>query len=108
MKKYFYLPLLLLISSLSMAEGPGWTTHSKVVEIVVTVTGGINVKLSPGLTGCTSQSGYGPAYASVYVDHPGLKSIHSNLLTAMASNRDVRLWFSNDQCKVGEMRIYSE
>lgn len=108
MKKYIFLPILLLGSSISMAEGPGWTDYSKVVEIVVTVTGGINVKLSPGLTGCTSQSGYGATYASVYVDHPGLKSIHSNLLTAMASNKDVRLWFGDSQCKVGEMRIYDQ
>jgi hypothetical protein len=108
MKKYVVLAFLLFGSSVSVAEGPGWTDYSKVVEIVVTVSGGINVKLSPELSGCTSQSGYGVKYASVYIDHPGLKSIHSNLLTAMAASKDVRLWFSDSTCKVGEMRVYSE
>ena len=50
-------------------------------------SGGINVKVEPGLTGCTSQSGYGASYASVYPDHKGLNSIHSNLLAAYMSGK---------------------
>jgi hypothetical protein len=41
----------------AMAQGPGWTSVSTVIELVNTSNGGVNVRLSPDLTGCTSQSG---------------------------------------------------
>ena len=100
-----FLIVVALSASNTYAAASGWTEHSKVTQIVVTAGGGVNVKLSPELSGCVSQSGYGEKYASVYSTHPGLQAIHANLLAAYMAGKDVRLWFSDDTCKVGEMRI---
>ncbi|MEC4091916.1 MULTISPECIES: hypothetical protein [Pseudoalteromonas] len=96
---------LLAIAIPSHADGARWTAASEVIKIVSVVNGGINVRLSPELSGCTSQSGYGPKYASVYPDHPALDAIHANLLAAFMSGEKVSLYLSNDTCKVGEMVI---
>lgn len=94
---------LLLGSNILYAEGPGWTGSSTVKSLVVTANGGINVRLSPELSACVSQSGYGANYASIYPDHPGLKSIHSNLLTAFMSGKKVKLYFGDSTCRALEM-----
>ncbi|TQV88295.1 hypothetical protein [Aliikangiella coralliicola] len=87
------------------ADGPGWTQESEVTDLVVTANGGINVKLSPLLQNCVSQSGYGASYASIYPEHPGIDRIQSNLLAAMMSGKKVALYLTNAQCKVTEIRI---
>lgn len=108
MKKFLlsltvFLPIF--FSTSAYADGPGWTGVSEVIKIVTVANGGINVRLSPELSGCTSQSGYGPKYASVYPDHPGLNAIHANLLAAYMSGKKVALYLSDNTCKVGEMII---
>lgn len=95
------LPLAVL-AVLSMPSFAGWGTLSTVTKIVVTQNGGVNVSLSPELSGCVSQSGYGGKYASLYPDHPGFSSIHSNLLAAYMSGKEVQLWYSDGNCKIGE------
>lgn len=93
-------------SLFSNADGPGWTGARDVVEIVTVINGGINVKLSPDLSGCVSQSGYGAKYAYVKPDHPGLQIFQSNLLAAMMSGKKVSLYLGDDTCRATEMRIY--
>ena len=90
----------------TLADGPGWTIESNVELIVTVINGGINVKLSPDLNGCTSQSGYGEHFASIYPDHAGVSLFQSNLLAAMMSGKKVRLYLMDSTCKVGEMIIY--
>ena len=85
------------------SDGPGWTELSQVEKLVVTALGGVNVRLSPELSGCVSQSGYGAIYASVYPDHPGINIIQANLLSAYMSGKPVRLYLGDDECKVTEM-----
>ena len=41
----------------ALAQGPGWTSTSTVKELIVTQSGGINVRLTPDLAGCVSASG---------------------------------------------------
>jgi hypothetical protein len=89
----------------AFAEGPGWTLTSTVVQLVNTSNGGVNVRLSPDLTGCVSQSGYGSHYASIYPDHVGINRIKADLLMAMTTNTPVMLYLSDDTCKVIEMRL---
>ncbi|MCU7843183.1 MAG: hypothetical protein KZQ93_05020 [Candidatus Thiodiazotropha sp. (ex Monitilora ramsayi)] len=89
----------------SFADGPGWTGPSTVERLVVVATGGINVKLSPDLNGCTSQSGYGEHYASIPPNHTGLNLMQSNLLTAFTAGKKVRLYLSDDTCKAMEMML---
>lgn len=88
-----------------MADGPGWTVASKVVKIVVTVNGGVNVRLSPELSGCVSQSGYGALYASLYPDHAGIDRIHSTLMLAYASDKPVSIYLTDSNCKIGEVEL---
>jgi hypothetical protein len=85
------------------AEGPGWTVNSVVIKLVVTADGGINVRLSPGLTSCVSNSGYGASYASVYPSHPGINRIQADLMLALANGTPVALYFSDNTCRVTEM-----
>jgi len=101
MKKVYLSILFILLSPLSSASG--WTEAVEVKRIVVVGTGGINVSVFPELTGCVSQSGYGANYASIYPEHKGLNSIHSNLLAAYMSGKKVSLYLANDSCKVTEM-----
>ena len=89
----------------AFAQGPGWTEVSTVIQLVDTANGGVNVALSPGLTGCTSQSGYGGAFASIYPDHPGLNRIKADLTVAFTTGAHVSLYLSDDTCKVVEMRL---
>ncbi len=105
-KKALFFVMSALIASPVLAEGPGWTGRRDVVEVVTIVNGGINVKLDPELTACQSLSGYGPKYASIYPEHPGLNLMQTNLVAAMMTNKKVSLYLGDDTCKVTEMRFY--
>ena len=89
----------------AFADGPGWTGASTITKLVVTANGGINVLLSPKLSGCTSQSGYGPEYASIYPNHAGIQLMQSNLLAAFMGGKKVKLYLSDANCKAMEMII---
>src|SRR5207245_7655718 len=75
----------------AVADGPGWTTNLTVKKLVITSDGGVNVLLSPPLTGCTSQSGYGSAFASIYASHPGINRMKADLLAAYLNGGTVAL-----------------
>jgi hypothetical protein len=92
-----------LLTTPAFAEGPGWSANSTVVKLVTTQDGGVNIMLSPGLTNCVSNSGYGATFASVYPSHPGVKSIYTSLLTAYVTGQPVALYFSTNQCTVLEV-----
>lgn len=83
----------------------GWIKNVEVKQLVVVATGGINVRVSPDLDSCAAQSGYKTKYASIYPDHPGLSSMHANLLAAMATGAKVSLYISDAKCTVTEMII---
>jgi hypothetical protein len=97
--------ILLSVTQLSIAAGPGWITSAKIKKIVITIDGGINFRLTPELSGCTSNSGYGPAYASVYPNHAGINRIHSTLLLAYMADKPVAVYLSDDTCRVGEIEL---
>ena len=109
MKKILWCVLLGFMSAgyvaSSWAAGPGWTAASTVTKVVVTFGGGVNVRLSPDISGCTSQSGYGANYASIYPDHPGIDRIYSGLLAAQMSGKVVALYLVDNTCKVGEILL---
>ena len=93
----------LAIASPATAEGPGWTTNSMVVKLVVTSDGGVNVRLSPDLTACTySNSNYGPSFASIYPTHPGINRIKADLLAAYLTGKPISLYLVDGSCRVGE------
>jgi hypothetical protein len=87
------------------AQGPGWTANSTVLKLVVVSNGGINVRLSPDVTGCVSQGGYGPNYASVLSSHPGLEEIKADLLAAYLTGGVISLYLSDANCTVGETQL---
>jgi hypothetical protein len=89
----------------ALAAGPGWTNVSTVVELINTSNGGFNVRLSPELTGCDSQSGYGSVYASVYPNHPGINRIKADLTVAFTTGAQVALYFGDSICTVAETRL---
>lgn len=104
-----YILLLSLAASASVvtaqtSSGPGWVT-GKIEKVVVVSHGGVNVRLTPDVTGCVSQSGYGPAYASVLPSHPGLDKIYSGLLAAYMAGKQVSIYLSNSDCHIGEIEI---
>jgi hypothetical protein len=86
----------------ALAQGPGWTANSTVVKLVVTANGGVNARLSPELSDCVSQSGYGANYASIYPDHPGINRIKADLLAAYLTGTTVSLYLSDSTCRVSE------
>jgi len=90
----------------ALAQGPGWTEVSTVIELVNTSSGGVNVRLSPDVTGCTSQSGYGSVYASIYPNHPGINRLKADLLVAFTTGARVALYLGDNTCMVSEMRLY--
>jgi hypothetical protein len=95
--------LMVAAAGLARAEGPGWTGNSTVKKLVVTADGGVNVLLSPPQTNCISNSGYGPAFASVYPNHPGINRIKADLLAAYLTGTPVALYFIDNTCKVQEV-----
>jgi len=94
-----------LVALPSVGQGPGWTAVSTVVQVINTSNGGVNVRLSPDLVGCTSQSGYGGSIASIYPTHPGINRLKADLLTALITGTKVMLYLSDDTCTVSEMRL---
>ncbi len=84
------------------AENVGWTANATVKKLVVTSDGGVNVLLSPSLSTCVAQDGYGNQMAWIPATHPGLKQIKADLLTAFASGTPVSLYLIDTTCKVGE------
>jgi hypothetical protein len=96
---------LILMAMPAYAQGPGWTAVSTIVQIIDPANGGVNVRLSPDLTGCTSQSGYGPLYASLYPQHPGIDRMKASLLTSFATGTTVMLYLTDNTCTIGEMRL---
>jgi hypothetical protein len=99
---------VLLMFFLAMTAGSvhaeqGWIFNVKVTNIVVTSNGGINVRITPSLTGCTSQAGYGPTYASIYPSHPGINRIASTLMTAYTLNKEVSIYLTDSTCIVSEV-----
>jgi hypothetical protein len=96
---------LLLFAAPVVAQGPGWTTNSTIIRIVDTANGGVNVRLSPDVTGCTSQSGYGPNYASLYPSHPGINRIKATLLTAYSTGATVSIYLSDNTCAISEVLL---
>lgn len=100
------LTLLFFLTPINgFAAGPGWIHNVDVYRVVIVVNGGVNVRVSPDLDGCTSQSGYGLKYASVYPDHLGLDKIYSGLLAAQLSGKKISIYLADDTCKVGEVVI---
>jgi hypothetical protein len=95
--------LLLPLATPAHAAGPGWTANSTVTKLVVTFDGGVNVHLSPALSGCTSNSGYGQAFASIYPNHPGINRMKADLLAAYQTGGTVALYLTDSTCRVGEL-----
>ena len=95
----------LAISLPASADGPGWVHSRAVVSVVNVSNGGVNVRLNPDLTGCQSQGGYGGSFASVYPDHPSLNRIKADLLAALVTGQPIRLYLSDNTCKVLETVI---
>ncbi|MES2318075.1 MAG: hypothetical protein V4631_11340 [Pseudomonadota bacterium] len=93
-----------LITSSAVAES-GWIVTAKVIRVVGTINGGINVRLSPELTSCVSQSGYGPNYASLYPSHAGKDKIASILLAAYLSEKPVAIYLTDSNCTIGEVEL---
>lgn len=110
MKKSSFQILLLSIfafySASSSAQGR-WITSAKVVKIVATINGGINVRLSPELEGCTgnSQSGYGLLYASLWPDHAGKDKITAIFLAAYMADKPVAIYLTDSSCRIGEVEL---
>ncbi len=89
----------------ALDQCPGWTANATVIRIVDTSNGGVNVRLSPDVTGCTSQSGYGGSYASLYPDHPGLNRIKATLLTAYTTGATIAIYLSDNTCRIAEVEL---
>ena len=96
---------LACLSARAGAEGPGWTANSTVKKLVVTADGGVNIALSPQLTACVSNSNYGPNFASVYPNHPGINRIKADLLAAYMTGGVVALYFDDNKCQVREIAL---
>ncbi|HEY8941037.1 MAG TPA: hypothetical protein VIM59_12635 [Cellvibrio sp.] len=93
------------ICNLTYAQGPGWSSVTKIKRIIVVSNGGVNVSLQSDLQGCTPLSGYGARYASLYPDHPGADRIYSLLIAAYLSQQDVQIYLSDNTCRIGEVVI---
>lgn len=95
--------VLLLPLTLAHSAGRGWTANSTVTKLVVTGDGGVNVRLSPDLSGCTSNYGYGPTFASIYPNHPGINRMKADLLAAYLTGCTVSLFLADGTCRVDEL-----
>jgi hypothetical protein len=73
-----------------------------VIAIVHTNNGGFNVRLSPDLTGCVSQSGYGPNYGSVYPSQAFIDRMKADFLVAFATGKPMSVYLADSQCKIAE------
>ncbi len=97
--------MLLLLSSANALAAGRWVQNVKVRNLVVVNSGGVNVRVTPDLSGCTSQSGYGAKYASLMTTHPGIERIHAVLLSAYMADKTVSLWLSDEACTIGEIKL---
>lgn len=93
---------VLFVAGLAHAAGPGWVENVVVEKIVNTADGGVNVYVKPRLEGCVSNSGYGPNYASVYPNHPGLKNIKHDLTISLLTGTPISIYFNDNTCRVQE------
>jgi hypothetical protein len=93
--------------TVSTARGErGWSPNSIVKKLVITGDGGVNVLLEPKPVACVSNSGYGPHYASVYPNHPGINRIKATLLLAYQTEKPVALYYAEDNtCRVVEIQL---
>lgn len=98
------LAILVLISSSTFAE-EGWIAQAKITKIVGVSNGGINVRITPELRACTSQGGYGPAYASLYPDHAGKAEILSILLSAYMADKTIAIYLQDNTCRISEVEL---
>lgn len=94
---------LMLPLTSAHAAGPGWTVNSTVTKVAVTGDGGVNVRLSPDLSGCVSNYGYGPTFASIYPSHPGINRMKADLLAAYLTGGTVSLYLIDGTCRVDEL-----
>lgn len=101
--KFWILTLLAMLPWIASAQGPGWVYNLKVVRIVTVSTGGINVRFSPDLSGCTSQSGYGAIFGSIYPNHVGINRMKADLLYAYATGDFVSVYLGDNTCMITEM-----
>jgi hypothetical protein len=101
----------LLLAALStapaLAEGPGWIYNATLVNVVDVSNGGINVRVTPDLTSCVSQSGYGPHFASISPTHPAIGRIKATLLSAYLIGTPVSLYLVDNTCTVVEVILGS-
>lgn len=97
--------ILLALTVPALAQGPGWTANATIIRIVDTSNGGVNIRLSPDVTGCTSQSSYGESYASLYPDHPGINRIKATLLTAYSTGATVAVYLGDNTCRITEVLL---
>lgn len=106
MRKFaiFLLAISSFIALPACAES-GWTVNVKIVKLVGTANGGLNVLMSPSLVSCVSQSGYGPNYASLYPTHPGKSQIAALLLAAYMSDKTIALYLTDKDCAIGEVAL---
>ncbi len=106
-KRLRRITLGLLLAALSaapvVAEGPGRIYNATIVDIVDVSNGGINVRVSPDLSSCVSQSGYGPHFASGSPTHPAVSRIKATLLTAYVTGAPVSLYLGDNTCTVAEV-----
>lgn len=86
----------------SAAHPQGWVYNLKVIRIVNTSNGGFNVRFSPDLTDCVSQSGYGAVYGSIYPTHPGLNRLKADFLLAYTSGDLVSVYLGDVNCTISE------
>ena len=109
MKKYGVISLfsiaIFAFTSISAHAQTGWIKQAKITKIVGVSNGGINVRITPELTGCTSQSGYGSRYASLYPDHKGKEEILSIMLAAYMADKTIAIYLSDDTCKILEVEL---
>ena len=92
---------IVLLAAAPLNAEEGWIQNRTVVALVNTSNGGFNIRLSPDLTACVSQSGYGPNYASVYPSHAGLNRIKADMITALTTGKPVSLYLAPN-CVVSE------
>ncbi len=97
--------VIFIFTSLSVHAETGWIKQAKITKIVGVVNGGINVRITPELTGCTSQSGYGSRYASLYADHKGKEEILSIMLAAYMADKTIAIYLLDDTCKILEVEL---
>ena len=87
------------------AQGPGWHLNATIARMADITTGGINIRLSPDVSGCTSPMGYGPQYAYVTPDHVAINRIKATLLTAYATGTPISVYLADNTCKIGEVLL---